>query len=199
MDALAPERIVAGAVKAFDGIDGIVSNAGINCPGALTECTVEDWDRVFSVNVRASWLLAKAGAQALSKSAGSIVNIASMSGSNAHNHLGPYGPSKASLIMLTQVLAQELGPQGVRVNSLSPGMVRTGMTEQVYQNNAIADARGALVPLGRVALPQDMADVVCFLLGDDARYVTGHDLVVDGGITGNHLGRLPGLAQITRG
>ena len=101
--------------------------------------------------------------------------------------------------MLTKVLAQELGPQGIRVNSVSPGMVRTGMTEKVYQNNAIADARDALVPLGRVALPEDLADTIAFLLSADARYVTGHDLVVDGGVTGNHLGRLPGLSAITRG
>lgn len=197
-DAQAPERILNAASNEA-GLDGLVSNAGINCPGALMDCAVEDWDRVFAVNVRASWLLAKAAAPALAKAGGSIVNIASMSGSHAHNHLGPYSPSKASLIMLTKVLAQELGPQGIRVNSVSPGMVRTGMTEKVYQNNAIADARDALVPLGRVALPEDMADAIAFLLSSDARYVTGHDLVVDGGVTGNHLGRLPGLSEITRG
>jgi NAD(P)-dependent dehydrogenase (short-subunit alcohol dehydrogenase family) len=198
-DAQAPERIATAATADGAGLDGLVSNAGINSPGALMTCEVDDWDRVFAVNVRASWLLAKAAAPALAKAGGSIVNVASMSGSQAHNHLGPYSPSKASLIMLTKVLAQELGPQGIRVNSVSPGMVRTGMTEKVYQNNAIADARDALVPLGRVAVPEDLADAIAFLLSSDARYVTGHDLVVDGGVTGNHLGRLPGLSAITRG
>lgn len=199
MDAEAPNRAVAAAVQAFGGLDGLVSNAGVNSPGPLRECSVEDWDRLFAINVRASWLLASAAADALSASRGSIVNVASMSGSHAHNHLGPYSPSKASLIMLTKVLAQEFGPLGIRVNSLSPGMVRTGMTEKVYQNNAIAEARNALVPLGRVAEPEDIADAAWFLLSNDARYVTGHDLVVDGGVTGNHLGRLPGLSEITRG
>jgi glucose 1-dehydrogenase len=100
--------------------------------------------------------------------------------------------------MLVKVLAQELGRDGVRVNSVSPGMVRTGMTAKVYDDQRVAADRDALVPLGRVATPEDMADVVAFLLGPDARYINGHDLVVDGAVTGNFLGRLPGLQQITR-
>ena len=78
-------------------------------------------------------------------------------------------------------------------------MVRTGMTAKVYADARVATERDALVPLGRVATPEDVADVVAFLLGADARYVNGHDLVVDGGVSGNFLGRLPGLSQITRG
>jgi NAD(P)-dependent dehydrogenase (short-subunit alcohol dehydrogenase family) len=100
--------------------------------------------------------------------------------------------------MLVRVLAQELGPAGIRVNAVSPGMVHTGMTAGVYADPDVAAARRALVPLGRVATPEDVADVIAFLLGPDARYVTGHDLVVDGGITGGFLGRLPGLSRITR-
>jgi NAD(P)-dependent dehydrogenase (short-subunit alcohol dehydrogenase family) len=101
--------------------------------------------------------------------------------------------------MLVQVLAQELGRDGIRVNAVSPGMVRTGMTAQVYADGQIAAERDALVPLGRVATPEDIADAIAFLLGPDARYVNGHDLVVDGGVSGNFLGRLPGIAKIPRG
>jgi glucose 1-dehydrogenase len=194
----APGRVVAAAVERFGGLDGLVSNAGINRPGPLTSYTVEDWDRVFAVNVRATWLLARAAHPALRVTRGAIVAVASMSGSHAHAGLGAYAPSKAALIMLVRVLAQELGHDGIRVNALSPGMVRTGMTRQVYADPDVATARASLVPLGRVAAPEDMADVIAFLLGPDARYVNGHDLVADGGVTGNHLGRLPGLSQITR-
>ncbi len=194
----APGRVVEEAIARFGGLDGVVSNAGVNRPGPLARYAVEDWDRMFAVNTRATWLLAKAAHDALAASRGSIVAVASMSGSNAHANLGPYGPSKAALIMLVAVLAQEFGRDGVRVNSLSPGMVRTGMTAKVYQNETIAAERDALVPIGRVATPEDMADVIAFLLGPDARYVNGHDLVVDGGITGNFLGRLPGTSQITK-
>jgi glucose 1-dehydrogenase len=194
----APGRVVAEAVKRFGGLDGLVSNAGINRPGTLLEYAVEDWDRMFAVNTRATWLLAKAAHPALKAAGGAIVAIGSMSGSNAHANLGAYGPSKAAVIMLVRVLAQEFGRDGIRVNSVSPGMVRTGMTERVYQNPELVSAREALVPLGRVATPEDIADVVAFLLGPDARYVNGHDLVVDAGISGNLLGRLPGIGQITR-
>jgi glucose 1-dehydrogenase len=194
----APARVVAEAIACFGGLDGLVSNAGVNRPGPLLHYAVEDWDRMFAVNTRATWLLARAAHDALAASRGAVVAVASMSGSNAHANLGPYGPSKAALIMLVAVLAQEFGPDGIRVNSISPGMVRTGMTEKVYADATVAAARDALVPLRRVATPEDMADVIAFLLGPDARYVNGHDLVVDGGVTGNLLGRLPGLAQITK-
>jgi NAD(P)-dependent dehydrogenase (short-subunit alcohol dehydrogenase family) len=196
--AEAPTRAVGEAVARFGGLDGVVSNAGINRPGALMDYALADWDAMFAVNTRATWLLAKAAYPSLKASRGAMVAIASMSGSNAHANLGAYGPSKAAVIMLVKVLAQELGRDGIRVNSVSPGMVRTGMTAKVYADQGVAAERDALVPLGRVATPEDMADVVAFLLGPDARYINGHDLVVDGGVTGNFLGRLPGLRQITR-
>jgi glucose 1-dehydrogenase len=194
----APARVVEAAVARFGGLDGVVSNAGINRPGALVEYAVEDWDRMFAVNTRATWLLARAAYPALRASGGAIVAVASMSGGHPHAHLAAYGPSKAALIMLVGVLAQELGPAGIRVNTVSPGMVHTGMSARVYADPDLVAARRALVPLGRIATPEDVADVIAFLLGPDARYVTGHDLVVDGGVTGNYLGRLPGLSQITR-
>src|SRR5215470_17843588 len=190
--AEAPGRAVADAIARFGGLDALVSNAGINRPGKLLTYTVDDWDALFNVNTRATWLLAKAAH-------GALVITASMSGSNAHANLGPYAPSKAAVIMLMRVLAQEFGRDGIRVNSVSPGLVRTGMTEKVYENTALAAERAALVPLGRVATPEDIADVVAFLFGPDARYVNGHDLVVDGAVSGNFLGRLPGIGQIPRG
>jgi NAD(P)-dependent dehydrogenase (short-subunit alcohol dehydrogenase family) len=193
-----PARVVSEAVARFGGLDGLVSNAGINRPGRLAEYSVDDWDRVFAVNTRATWLLAKAAHPALKAARGAIVAVGSMSGSYAHANLGPYGPSKAAVIMLVQVLAQEFGGDGIRVNAVSPGMVRTGMTAKVYADSRVAAERDAMVPIGRVATPEDIADVVAFLLGPDARYVNGHDLVVDGGVSGNFLGRLPGLSQITR-
>src|SRR6266446_450484 len=195
----APGRVVDEAVTRFGGLEGLVSNAGVNRPGPLVQYSVADWDYLFAVNTRATWLLAKAAHPALKAAGGAIVATGSMSGSNPHANLGAYGPSKAALIMLVQVLAQEFARDGIRVNALSPGMVRTGMTAKVYADPRLAAKRDALVPLGRVATPEDMADVIAFLLGPDARYVNGHDLVVDGGVSGNLLGRLPGLSQITRG
>jgi NAD(P)-dependent dehydrogenase (short-subunit alcohol dehydrogenase family) len=194
-----PARVVGDAVSRFGGLDGLVSNAGINRPGKLVDYKVEDWDSLFAVNVRATWLLAKAAHGALKTAQGAIVVTGSMSGTNTHANLGAYAPTKAAVIMLMRVLAQEFGRDGVRVNAVSPGMVRTGMTEPVYQNPDLAKQRADLVPLGRVATPEDIADAIAYLLGADARYINGHDLIVDGGITGNFLGRLPGISQIPRG
>ena len=194
-----PARVVHEATDRFGGLDALVSNAGVNRPGPLVDYSVEDWDRLFAVNTRATWLLAKAAYPALKAARGAIVSVCSMSGTFAHAGLGAYGPSKAAAIMLVKVLAQEFGREGIRVNGVSPGMVRTGMTEKVYQDASIAAERDSLVPLGRVATPEDMADAIAFLLGADARYMNGHDLVVDGGVSGNFLGRLPGLKQIPRG
>ncbi|MCB1739531.1 MAG: SDR family oxidoreductase [Gammaproteobacteria bacterium] len=192
------ERAVSECVDRFGGLDALISNAGINRIGKLVDYTVEDWDAVFAVNTRATWLLAKAAHAALAEASGAIVATSSMSGNYAHAGLGAYGPSKAAVSMLIRVLAQEFGRDGIRANAVSPGMTHTGMTRDVYADNAVAQARAELVPLGRVAQPEDIADVIVMLLGPDARYINGQDIIVDGGMTGNHLGRIPGLERITR-
>ena len=122
----APARAVSETVARFGGLDGLVSNAGINRPGSLTSYTVDDWDRVFAVNTRATWLLAKAAHKALAASHGAIVAVGSISGSNPTRISAPTGPARPPVIMLAQVLAQELGRDGIRVNTVSPGMVRDG-------------------------------------------------------------------------
>src|SRR5262249_25496811 len=139
-----PGRAVAEAVQHFGGLDGLVRNARITRPGPLREYAVEDWDRLFAVNTRATWLLAKAAHPALRDAGGAIVAVGSMSGSHVHAGLGAYGPSKAAVIMLVRVLAQELGPDGIRVNAVSPGMTRTGRTARVYADARVAAERGAL-------------------------------------------------------
>ena len=187
----APARVVGEAAERFGGLDGLVSNAGVNRPGPLVSYSVEDWDRLFAVNTRATWLLAKAAHPALKASGGAIVVVGSMSGSNAHARPRRLRAEQGRRDHAGRVLAQEFGRDGIRVNSVSPGMVRTGMTAAVYADGELAAERDALVPLGRVATPEDIADVIAFLLGPDARYVNGHDLVVDGGVAGNYLGRLP--------
>src|SRR5262249_12932721 len=97
--AAAPAPAAAAALARFGGLDGLVSNAGINRPGRLVDYAVQNWDQMFAVNTRATWLLAQAAHPALKAARGAIVAVASMSGSNAHANLGPYGPSKAAVIM----------------------------------------------------------------------------------------------------
>ena len=191
-DPDAPARIGAEAADAMGGIDAVLSNAGITSPASLLEMELEQWDRLFSINTRASWLLGKAVHPALKESGGAFVIIASMSGMRPHRLMGAYSPSKAAVIMLGELMAQEWAVDGIRVNVVSPGMVRTPLTDYVYQNNEIADARAGLVPMGRVALPEDIANTVAFLVGPDNTYMTGQNLLVDGGFTNSIHGHVPG-------
>jgi len=186
---------LADAVEFCGGLDGLVANAGIMQGGALLDYAPAAWDRLFAVNVRANWLLARAAQPALAESRGSLVAVASMAGMHPSPGAGAYSPSKAALIMLCRQMAQEWAGQGIRVNSVSPGMVRTPRTEKVYQNAEVAARRDAIVPLGRVGAPEDIAGVVAFLLGEDSRYLTGQNLCADGGYTNSILAFLPGLPK----
>lgn len=192
-DKAVPGRLVAAAGERFGGLDAVVSNAGIVAPGTLAELRDEDWDRVFGVNVRCAWLLARAAHPQLKQASGSFVTIASMSGVEPYPGTGAYSPSKAALIMLVRVLAQEWAADGIRVNAVSPGLFRTAMTEPIYADAQRKAAREALVPMHRIGNPeQDCAGLVEFLVSDDARYLTGQNIVVDGGLLGSIQSHLAG-------
>jgi NAD(P)-dependent dehydrogenase (short-subunit alcohol dehydrogenase family) len=189
-----PARVIAAAVKAMGGISGIVGNAGIAAPAKLVDLDVSTWDRIFDINLRANWLLAKAAHPHLRKSKGAIVMLSSMSGVMPQLPTGAYSPAKAALIMLTEMMAMEWAPDGIRANSVCPGFVHTSMTDAIYSQPKLARGRAKLVPLGRVAKPGDIADAVAFLLSPDASYITGQALVVDGGLTRSILNHAPGIA-----
>lgn len=188
-----PQRFVDRALALCGGLDAVVSNAGMMGPAPLTELTVEGWDRLFAVNTRATWLLARAAHGALAESRGSLVAVASMSGVQPHPGGGAYSATKAALIMLIRQIAQEWGPQGIRANAVSPGMTRTPLTERIYADAGVAARRDALVPLGRVARPDDIAGVVGFLVGPDSAHLTGENITVDGGYASSIMSHVPGL------
>lgn len=182
-DAATPARLVADAVAAFGGLDAVVGNAGISSPGLLATLELADWDRVFCVNVRAQWLLARAAYPWLQRSRGVLVTVASMSGVQPYSGIGAYSATKAALIMLTRQLAQEWAAEGIRVNCVSPGLVRTPLTQAVYDRPEALRSREALVPMHRIGEAGiDIAGTIAFLLGPDAAYMTGHNLLVDGGL-----------------
>lgn len=182
-DSTTPQRLVTEAAAALGGIDAVVGNAGISVPGPLSSLAIADWDRVFAVNVRAQWLLAQAAYPWLRQTRGSMVTVASMSGVQPYAGIGAYSATKAALIMLTRQLAQEWAGDGIRVNCVSPGLVRTPLTQRVYDQPEAKRSREALVPLHRIAeAGPDVAGSVAFLLGPDAAYMTGHNLLVDGGL-----------------
>ena len=188
-----PARLVGDAVKAFGGLDAVVSNAGITSPAPLAELKVEAWDKVMNINLRGGWLLAKAAYPHLKESRGGMVLVASMSGMNPHRGMGSYSASKAGTIILGEQLAQEWAADGIRVNIVSPGMIRTPLTETTYRDNAIASARTALVPMGRIGQPEDIANAIAFFLSPEADYITGQNLCVDGAFSYSILAQIPGL------
>ena len=172
-DPEVPARLAAEAVKAFGGLDEVVGNAGITAPAPLAELDLANWNRVMDINLRGNWLLAKAAYAHLKESGGGFVAVASMSGMRPHRGMGAYSMSKAGTIILCEVLAQEWAPDGIRVNCVSPGMIRTPLTETTYRDNATASARTALVPAGRIGVPEDIANAIAFFLGPESGYITG--------------------------
>ncbi|MFI5592439.1 SDR family NAD(P)-dependent oxidoreductase [Amycolatopsis sp. NPDC051758] len=187
-----PGQLVEAAVAEFGGLDGLVANAGIASPGALCDLSVEDWDDMFSVNLRGAWLLAKASYAHLKRSRGSACFTSSMSGQLPHAGSGAYSPSKAALTMLAQTLALEWAPEGIRVNVVSPGMTHTPMTEKMYADPQIKQEREEIIPLSRIGEPTDIANVIEFLVGPLSGYVTGQDICVDGGFSKSILSHIPG-------
>lgn len=184
--------IVEQARTGGGDLTALVCNAGASGPGALANLPVAQWDQTFNLNVRAVWLLARAAHPQLTRQRGSITAVASMSGLLPHPGYGAYSPAKAALVMLCRQLAQEWAGDGIRVNTVCPGMIRTPLTEAVYQNDDVRQQREALVPLGRIGRAEDIGDAVVFLSSPAASYITGHDLVVDGGVTGRMLTLIPG-------
>lgn len=187
-----PARMVEATVEQFGGLDALVSNAGIANPVALNELSVEDWDGMFSVNVRGAWLLAKASFEHLAASQGAACFTSSQSGQVPHAGSGAYSPSKAALTLLAQTLALEWADDGIRVNVVSPGMTRTRMTEKMYEDPQIKQERERIIPLHRIADPMEIANVIEFLVGPLSTYITGQDVCVDGGFTKSILSHIPG-------
>lgn len=191
-DPVVPSQLVDAAVAEFGGLDALVANAGIASPGAICDLSLDDWDSMFSVNLRGAWLLAKASYPHLKNSQGSACFTSSMSGQLPHAGSGAYSPSKAALTMLAQTLALEWAPEGIRVNVVSPGMTHTRMTEKMYADPEIKKAREKIIPLTRIGDPMDIANVIEFLVGPLSGYVTGQDICVDGGFSKSILSHIPG-------
>jgi NAD(P)-dependent dehydrogenase (short-subunit alcohol dehydrogenase family) len=173
---------IAEAARALGTLDGIASNAGFSVPGSLLEIDADTWDRVFAVHVRAPWQLARACHPMLKASRGSIVITASIAASQPTAPLGPYSPSKAAAVMLARQMALEWGPDGIRANCVSPGLIATPGTAAVYAQAESRAQREQRVPLRRIGEADEIAGAVSFLLGPDASYVNGAELLVDGGL-----------------
>ena len=172
--------------------DILVNNAGTMLPGGLDAVSLADWDKILALNLTGYLRCARAfGAPMLARKAGAIVHVASIAASFPQGHSGAYSVSKAGVVMFSRQLATEWGPRGVRSNVVSPGMIRTPMTEAIYRAQGVEAARQKLVPLRRIGRPEDIADAVVFLASKRAGYITGEEIVVDGGFTRTMMGIVP--------
>jgi meso-butanediol dehydrogenase/(S,S)-butanediol dehydrogenase/diacetyl reductase len=174
---------VERTVSAFGRLDALVNNAGIAAFGRVTELSDADWHKVIAVDLDAVFYGSRAAIPHLARSRGSIVNTASISGLYGDYGLSAYNAAKGGVVNLTRAMAIDHAQDGVRVNAICPGIVRTDLTAALTADEDFMAEWRRLVPMGRAADPEEMASAVAFLASDDASYVTGHCLVVDGGVT----------------
>lgn len=177
------DRIVEAAIAHMGGIDAVISNAGIIMGGALIDQPVADFERIFAINTRSTWLLGKAAHPYLKASKGAFVATASMSATQPTPGLGFYSSSKAALLMLIRQLCIEWGPDGIRCNTVSPGPTYTPMTAAGYQDQSRRDQREANIALRKLGMAEDVANAILFLIGPQAGHISGIDVLVDGGMS----------------
>ena len=185
-------RCVDACSQAFGFINGLVNCAGMNIRREALALQTAEWDSVLEVNLRGTFLMCQSvGARMVAEGRGSIVNLASMYAHIGGMNVGAYAASKGGVALLTRSLALEWGRRGVRVNAVSPGWIKTPLTERVFAQAAYRKRIVSRTALGRLGAPDDVAEVVSFFLSEAARFVTGVVLPVDGGFLSGDSGLVP--------
>ena len=182
--------------KAFEKFgeipDLLVNNVGIVLFGPLEEHSVEDYSKSLNINLLGSFITSRILINDMIKrGSGSIINMSSVNGVNPGIGIGAYPASKAGIISMTQQMAIEWGKFGIRVNCISPGFIDAGMSKPIYEDPKVRELRGRAVPSGRLGEADDIANAVLFLDSENASYVNGHNLVVDGGVISSVIAQLP--------
>jgi 3-oxoacyl-[acyl-carrier protein] reductase len=181
-DAVA--RLVDAAETAVGSIDVLINNAGIAHKDAFLEMDVAEWDRILRVNLRGMFLVAQAVARRMvARGSGVIVNMASTNALGGEEFFAHYNASKGGVLQLTRTMAVELGRHGIRVNCLCPGFIRTPLNDAISDEAFVTAYERDKIPLGRAGTPEEVAAAYAFLASDDASFIHGEALVIDGGQT----------------
>ena len=179
-------RLVEDTVAKFGRLDVLVNNAGVAAFGPILNSSTEQWRKVMSIDVDGVYFATRAALPHLLKTLGSIINVSSVSGLGGDWGGSIYNAAKGAVTNLTRALALELGSQGVRVNAVNPSLTSTEMTADFETNEPIIAKFKDRLPIGRGAKPEEVAGVIAFLASDDAVFINGVNLPVDGGLTASN-------------
>lgn len=185
-DSRALDDMVSTTVKHFGRLDVLVNNAGVHEGGDPVKVTNDQWRKVMATDLDGVFYGCRAALSHLEKTRGSIVNTASVSGLGGDWGMSPYNAAKGGVVNLTRALAMDMGKKGVRINSVCPSLTRTGMTADMMDDQELLAKFAERIPLGRVCEPQEIAAVIAFLASDDASFMTGANVAVDGGVSASN-------------
>lgn len=185
-DENAVKDLFRAVIKEFKRVDVVVNNAGIYKGGKVQDVKTKDWKEQMAVNLDGVFFMTRAAIPHLIKSKGSIINISSVSGLGGDWKSAPYNASKGAITNFTKAVALDAAKDGVRVNAVCPSFTRTDMTQDMEDDKKVMAKFMERIPMGRPGEPEDVADVVAFLASDDARFVTGVALPVDGGLSASN-------------
>ena len=187
------EESIKSAINEFGKTpDLLVNNAGIVIFGGLEEQSIENFKKSVDISLIGSYLVSRIVIDLMIKNkSGNIINMSSINGVHPGPGTGGYPAAKAGIVSLTHQMACEWGPYGIRINSIAPGFSAAGMSKPIYADPKVRESRGGAVPSKRLGEAEDIANAVLFLASENASYINGHNLVVDGGVINSVLAQLP--------